>query len=299
MVNAVWEVRRWPKVTVADVQVTQSFDILVIVDAVVTGLAWLKAIGGGHFRHGAVSNVAECAVNRITVECDTDDVRRGVRCVIPRPLIVQPCFTFFGMPMHAIPVCMVMVRSTWTAVAMAKTQPYLLAIFLIDAMMRGHCVSSRAVLRSVNGDAIQRKRHFATFGRARERTVCFWTIGGIMATCRVVHRCSWNQDGVVLCGGTTTRAGFKVMIGQAVHRQTHVVLNNGDADFTDMCIVFCGVEVVDSRARTVLAEEDVHPKFSEVACVILLADFIITAVWNPVIVFVNAVIMTFAHVEII
>jgi hypothetical protein len=47
-----------------------------------------------------------------------------------------------------------MVGAPWTAVCVAQTQPDLLAVFLIDAMMRGHRVSSRAILRTIDRNAI-------------------------------------------------------------------------------------------------------------------------------------------------
>ena len=49
MVDAVWEIWCRSKVTVADVQVTQAFDVLVIVNAVVSCLAGFEAIGKRSF----------------------------------------------------------------------------------------------------------------------------------------------------------------------------------------------------------------------------------------------------------
>ena len=75
MVDAVWEVRCRPKVTVADVQVAQTVDVLVVVNAVVSCLAIFEAIGGRHLFNRAVSGISVCAINRVTVKRNADDFR--------------------------------------------------------------------------------------------------------------------------------------------------------------------------------------------------------------------------------
>ena len=64
-----------PKVTVADVQVAQTFDVFVVVNAVVSCLAIFEAIGGRHLFNRAVSGISVCAINRVTVKRNADDFR--------------------------------------------------------------------------------------------------------------------------------------------------------------------------------------------------------------------------------
>ena len=90
--------------------------------------------------------------------------------------------------MHAISVCVVMVRPSRAAVGVAETQPDFLPVFFVDAMVMRDRISTRAVLWTVDGNAVQCESNLPSFWRTSERTVGFRTIGGIMATRGVIHR---------------------------------------------------------------------------------------------------------------
>ena len=73
VVYPIREVRCWPEVAVAHIEVAESLVVDVIIDAVVTGLAFLEFVGAFHLDDIHLVVIAPKSVDRITIHCNANN----------------------------------------------------------------------------------------------------------------------------------------------------------------------------------------------------------------------------------
>ena len=73
MVDTIGEFRCWPKMAVTHIEVPESFDIDVIVYAIVARFAFLEFVGTLHLDDVHVVVITPKSVDRVTVHCNTNN----------------------------------------------------------------------------------------------------------------------------------------------------------------------------------------------------------------------------------
>ena len=73
VVNSIREIRCWPEVAIAYIEVAETLDVDVIIDTVVASLAFFEFVGAFHLDDIHLAVIAPKSVDRITIHCNTNN----------------------------------------------------------------------------------------------------------------------------------------------------------------------------------------------------------------------------------
>ena len=107
--------------------------------------------------------------------------------------------------MQTICICMIVVGSTLASMSMTNTEFNRLPVFHIDTMVTGNCITTGAILGTIERNTIDGNGYLAQSCSTLVITLRFRTVCCIMPTCCVVDWRTWNRPFIVLSSCTIVR----------------------------------------------------------------------------------------------